>query len=121
MASAYYDLSARFDPAQFKDITDAQRRVMLQALLADRFKLVVRRETKILPHFALVIAKGGPKMQETKAETSRGTTRTNCTAAPASPIFANAQWQSSPTTSPGSASIQLSKTVPALPRATTLR
>jgi uncharacterized protein (TIGR03435 family) len=68
MASEYYDLSARFDPAQFKDINDAQRRVMLQALLADRFKLVVRRETRILPHFALTIAKGGPKMQETKAE-----------------------------------------------------
>jgi len=68
MASEYYDLSARFDPAQFKNITDAQRRVMLQALLADRFKLVVRRETKIMPHFALTIAKGGPKMQETKAE-----------------------------------------------------
>jgi uncharacterized protein (TIGR03435 family) len=41
--------------------------IMVQALLADRFKLAVHRETKVLPHYALVVAKGGPKMQETKA------------------------------------------------------
>ena len=34
---------------------------MLQSLLAERFKLRVRRETKQLPVYALVIAKGGPK------------------------------------------------------------
>lgn len=37
---------------------------MLQALLADRFKLVVRRETKEHPVLALVVAKGGPKLKE---------------------------------------------------------
>lgn len=37
---------------------------MLQALLADRFKLVVHRETKDHSVYALVVGKGGPKMKE---------------------------------------------------------
>ena len=38
---------------------------MLQALLADRFKLVVRRETREVPVYALTLARGGPKLQPT--------------------------------------------------------
>ena len=34
---------------------------MLQSLLADRFKLVVHREMKEMPVYALVVGKGGPK------------------------------------------------------------
>ena len=64
-ASAYYDISAKFDPAKIKDPTDDQRRAMLRALLADRFHLVTHTETKLMPHYQLVVAKGGPKMQET--------------------------------------------------------
>jgi uncharacterized protein (TIGR03435 family) len=41
---------------------------MLQALLADRFKLVVHRETKEHPVMALVVGKGGPKLQESPAD-----------------------------------------------------
>jgi uncharacterized protein (TIGR03435 family) len=44
--------------------------LMLQSLLADRFKLKVRRETKQVPVYALVIAKGGPKFLYAKFETS---------------------------------------------------
>lgn len=40
----------------------AQKRQMLQALLADRFKLVVRRETKEMPVYVLTVGKGGPKL-----------------------------------------------------------
>lgn len=40
--------------------------LMLQALLADRFKLKVRRETKQVPVYALVIAEGGPKFLHAK-------------------------------------------------------
>jgi uncharacterized protein (TIGR03435 family) len=36
---------------------------MIQALLADRFKLEFHRVTRILPEYALVVAKGGPKLQ----------------------------------------------------------
>ena len=41
-----------------------RERLMLQALLADRFKLVIHREVKELPVYALVVAKGGPKLQK---------------------------------------------------------
>jgi uncharacterized protein (TIGR03435 family) len=37
---------------------------MLQSLLADRFKLVVHRETKELPVYAIVIGKNGPKLKK---------------------------------------------------------
>jgi uncharacterized protein (TIGR03435 family) len=36
---------------------------MQQALLADRFKLKVHFETRLLPIYALVVAKGGPKLK----------------------------------------------------------
>ena len=37
--------------------------VMLQGLLAERFKLKVHREEKVVPGYALVVAPGGPKMR----------------------------------------------------------
>lgn len=46
-----------------KDRTDRERS-MLQALLADRFKLVVHREMKEMPVYALVVGKGGPKLEK---------------------------------------------------------
>jgi uncharacterized protein (TIGR03435 family) len=36
---------------------------MLQALLEDRFKLKIHRETREVPVFALTVAEGGPKLQ----------------------------------------------------------
>jgi len=41
---------------------------MLQALLAERFKLVIHRETKDHSVYALVVAKGGPKMKEAEPD-----------------------------------------------------
>ena len=38
---------------------------MMQAMLADRFKLEFHRLTKTLPQYDLVIAKGGPKIEKT--------------------------------------------------------
>jgi hypothetical protein len=38
---------------------------MMQALLEDRFKLKIHRETREVPIYALVVAKGGPKLQAT--------------------------------------------------------
>lgn len=43
-----------------------QMELMLRTLLAERFKLAVHRETKEGNVYALVIAKGGPKLQEAK-------------------------------------------------------
>ena len=42
-----------------------RRRLMVQSLLADRFKLTLDRQTKDLPIYELVVGKGGPKFKET--------------------------------------------------------
>jgi len=42
--------------------------LMFQSLLADRFKLKMGRETKVLPVYALTVAEGGPKFLQTKFE-----------------------------------------------------
>jgi uncharacterized protein (TIGR03435 family) len=60
----FFDISARTDQPTSKD----RIRLMLQALLADRFKLVLHRESKIEPVYLLTIAKNGSKLQETAAE-----------------------------------------------------
>ena len=41
---------------------------MLQALLADRFKLAIHRDTKEHAVYALVVGKGGVKMKESEPE-----------------------------------------------------
>jgi uncharacterized protein (TIGR03435 family) len=38
--------------------------LMLQSLLADRFKLAIHREDKPMPVYALVVGKNGPKLQK---------------------------------------------------------
>jgi uncharacterized protein (TIGR03435 family) len=45
-------------------LTRDQARVILQAVLADRFRLKVHRETKDLPVYALAVGKKGPTMKE---------------------------------------------------------
>jgi uncharacterized protein (TIGR03435 family) len=47
-------------PAQRQD----QMRLLVRSLVADRFKLSVSHETKQLPVYALVVAKGGSKLKE---------------------------------------------------------
>jgi uncharacterized protein (TIGR03435 family) len=48
----------------------SQLKIMLQDLLATRFKLALRSETKMLPVYELVVAKGGPKLPAANAATS---------------------------------------------------
>jgi uncharacterized protein (TIGR03435 family) len=74
LMSERYDIEAKMDvaaAAALQKLDPDERRLarqrMLQVLLADRFKLIIHRETKELPVYSLVIAKGGPKLQETKA------------------------------------------------------
>lgn len=50
-----------------KGTTEEQFKVMLQNLLADRFKLTLHHETKDLPRYELVVAKNGPKLKEAAA------------------------------------------------------
>jgi uncharacterized protein (TIGR03435 family) len=44
-----------------------QMRLMMQSLLAARFKLAVHRETRELPTYAMVVTKNGPKLNLTEA------------------------------------------------------
>ncbi len=62
VSDAFADQTRKLSP----DERQEQLRLMMQSLLADRFKLTLRRETKELPVFALVVAKNGPKLQESK-------------------------------------------------------
>jgi len=63
LASEHFDIEAKFPEGAGKDDVAA----MLQSLLADRFKLVAHRETAEHKVLALVVAKGGPKLKESKA------------------------------------------------------
>jgi uncharacterized protein (TIGR03435 family) len=47
------------------DTTGDQTRAMLRNLLADRFKVQVHRETKLLPTYSLAIVKNGLKIPNT--------------------------------------------------------
>jgi uncharacterized protein (TIGR03435 family) len=55
-----YNIAARAD----HPVSNAQIRLMLQALLADRFALTVHREPKVQPVYKLVAAKTGPRLKE---------------------------------------------------------
>ena len=78
-----YDIDAApapgaIPPAVAGKALDARVRPMLQAMLADRFKLVIRHETKELPIYAVTVAKGGARlkpsgMQEADCPTEPGT------------------------------------------------
>jgi bla regulator protein BlaR1 len=69
--SEKFDLEAKMDESaieQMNKLSPDQRHLehtrMLQALLADHFKLALHRETKELTVYVMSIAKGGPKLQE---------------------------------------------------------
>jgi uncharacterized protein (TIGR03435 family) len=63
VTSDRYRIDAKPESPQTPEM---MRGPMLQTLLEDRFKLKVRRETRDVPIYALVVAKGGPKLQPTK-------------------------------------------------------
>jgi uncharacterized protein (TIGR03435 family) len=58
--SERYDIVAKLPRGSTKE----QLMVMLQNLLAERFKLTLHREKKDLPMYALVVGKNGPKLKE---------------------------------------------------------
>jgi bla regulator protein BlaR1 len=73
MAPAQFDIEAVAPqgaiPAEATDSVQTQIiHRMLQSLLADRFKLVVRRETNDLPVYAIVIGKNGAKLKKSDLE-----------------------------------------------------
>lgn len=66
LTTAHWDISAKPETTP----KDRELQLMLQALLADRFQLTLRRETKELPVYALVLGrkdgKLGPNLVESK-------------------------------------------------------
>jgi uncharacterized protein (TIGR03435 family) len=52
--------------------TPETARLMLQALLADRFKLVVHKDTKPMPAYVLSLGKGKPKLKEAAGSGNSG-------------------------------------------------
>jgi uncharacterized protein (TIGR03435 family) len=69
-SSDHYDLDAKADGEGI--LTASQSRLMVQALLADRFQLKVRRETQEAPVYALVIGKNGPKLKAVAPDATGG-------------------------------------------------
>lgn len=72
-SSTYFNIDARTDPSLDDKLrglsADDGRQLkekMVQALLADRFKLVTHTETRNMPIYALVVAKGGAKLGDIK-------------------------------------------------------
>ncbi len=63
-----YDIEAK---APADNTTRAQSMLMMQAMLEDRFRLKVHRETKEMPVYALVPGKGGLKIPEFDAASCR--------------------------------------------------
>jgi uncharacterized protein (TIGR03435 family) len=60
LAAENFDIAAKLP----EGATRAQLPEMIQSLLADRFKLVLHRDKKEFPVYALVVAKNGPKLKE---------------------------------------------------------
>ena len=96
-----FDVGAKMDGSVMdqlqkltKDENKLARQRMLQALLADRFKLIIHRETKPLPAYSLLISKNGPKLEEAKP----GDTYPNGFVGPAGRVGAGEMMQSATAT-----------------------
>jgi uncharacterized protein (TIGR03435 family) len=82
LGSTRFDISATTDTDRIKGLTGEQdrdlKRRMVQALFADRFQLKLHQETRSLPAYDLVLAKGGSKLQPSKSNGKTiGTGRTH--------------------------------------------
>ncbi len=63
MKSDRYDIDAKAEGAQSQEM---MRGPMLQALLEERFQLKIHHDTRDVSVYALIVAKGGPKLQVAK-------------------------------------------------------
>jgi len=70
LTTEYWDVAAKLPPNMPTAEKELNRRaeLMLQVLLADRFKLVVHREMRDQPIYELVLAKGGPRLKPSIAD-----------------------------------------------------
>ena len=82
LGSTRFDLQAKLQiadaPANLSNDEDqARKRRMVQALLAERCNLKLHQETRVLPAYDLVIAKGGSRLQTSTANGRTIRTGTN--------------------------------------------
>ena len=62
--------------AETSNRDETQTRLMLQTLLADRFKLTLHHEQRVIPVYELVVGRSGPKIHEAEGDQERqGTTK----------------------------------------------
>jgi uncharacterized protein (TIGR03435 family) len=59
-----YDIMAKAS----QPVPDSQLRLMLRALLAERFQLTLHRETRDVPVYALLVGRKGRKLEASKTE-----------------------------------------------------
>jgi uncharacterized protein (TIGR03435 family) len=64
MESTRFDITAKLPEGANKD----QVPEMLRTMLAERFQLTTHKESKVMPVYALIVAKGGPKLKEFPGE-----------------------------------------------------
>ncbi len=69
LTSVHIDVEATFAATA----APQQVREMLQAMLTDRFKLTLHKETRLLPMYSLVAAKGGVKIHPAEGSEGGGT------------------------------------------------
>jgi uncharacterized protein (TIGR03435 family) len=70
LTTEQYDIAAKTDTQVNQD----QLRLMLRALLAERFKLALHREEKTRSAYELVVGANGPKLTEAKVDEKGGVT-----------------------------------------------
>ena len=68
-----FDIDATAEKGAISDnasvkVRNEKLRLMLQTLLADRFQMRIRRETREQPVYVVTVAKGGPKLQKAAIE-----------------------------------------------------
>jgi len=66
MDSERFDIVAKAPPGADRE----QVRLMLQNLLAERFKMTLHRERKEMPMYSLAVARSGPKIRESAEESA---------------------------------------------------
>jgi uncharacterized protein (TIGR03435 family) len=70
-----YDIEAKVAPEdapKLDKLKAEDRRAMLLPLLVERFNLKYHHETREMPMYTLVVARGGPKLTESKVEPAPG-------------------------------------------------
>ena len=74
LRDAVYGIDARADQAALAGLSERERekklRVMLQSLLAERFKLSLRRDLKEQPLYIPTVAKNGPELRKPALDTN---------------------------------------------------